>query len=115
MSEEVTKIPAKPKDEPRIFPPTKTEAHRQHYARVLNPIAKRAAIVGLDAAIAERLVSRLTADQRLAMRKLAAIFQSTEPKDVTHALISSGIGDAGLQLVTAVLAQELGWKGEIIQ
>lgn len=85
-----------------------------NHAHVLNPIAQRVAVVGVDRAIGE-LVEALTTDERLALGKIASIMRSNEPHDLLPAFISAGLGDTGLQLVTAVLAQELGWKGEIIQ
>ena len=85
-----------------------------NHAHVLNPIADRAAVVGLYAAIGE-LVEALTTEEHLALGKLASIMRSNEPHNLLPAFIGAGLGDTGLQLVTAVLAQELGWRGEIIQ
>ena len=101
-------------NKPGSFLAGDSAASMTHHAQTLNPIAERAAVVGLDAAVNE-LVEALTPDQRMGLGWLASIMQSNEPLNLLPAFIGAGLGDTGLQLVTAVLAQELGWKGEIIR
>ena len=51
-----------------------------NHAHVLNPIAERTALIGLDGAAGE-LVEALTTDQRLALGKLASIMRSNVSAD----------------------------------
>ena len=101
-------------NKPGSFLAGDSAASMTHHAQTLNPIAERAAAIGLDVAVGE-LVEALTTDQRLALGKLASIMRSNEPHITLSTFKGIGLGDAGLRLVTVALAQVLGWKGETIQ
>jgi len=84
-----------------------------YFAPTLNPIAERTAVIGLDGAIRE-LVETLGPEERTALRKLSPILQSNQLQDLPEALSSTNIQRAGRKLAIALMAQALGWKGEVI-
>ena len=93
----------------------KSEGEFGFCARLLNPIAQRALVIGLDAALLEHRDERIAKDELPALGKLAAILQSEDRQDQADAIHNLGLSEEAFQLVYALIASVQGWKGEVIR